>query len=544
MKELLSELYQVLGELNAPANVLDQVAAAAAGQPLPHATLLPFDLEMDPVGHVTGTMHGDVNGNTFFEVKLVGRRRLPFMGQSVYVGQPPSGLPTLAQQLLAALKGVTLTQDEIDVGTTAGEEQHAAARQAIAAAKQAQVEPASQQWMLPAHQIIKLANDHFENGGSSVLRTANNCIAEIQELARLLLPTALPDGDLPDAVIEATADAIGDAYDCVRVWEAWSVGTMGPDDFLQVADDGDRVAEIARAAITAWLGDQAAIKDSLTTGRQVEPVNQQVLAALKNAADALERAEFFDEAKNAHAVIAAAEQAQQAEPMSRAGYKHYIVSEPDLLHLMSVKIGAAYTCVQDASERTGIPVSLAQQPDQQQAEPVACEFFAYDPECGFETFKTEAEAKKYAQDSIDSYREEASEGWSELVNNVCWGVVLGTTREVALPDEYSGGNGLADDMKPVDYVLTDAQPPAVAAAAPDVVEQIAQQWDGCMYDSADGCHIDIGQDIRQAGQRFAAAPLAPAPALDEEECLHDFVMFRSECVKCGLPYAAAQEGGA
>ena len=60
--------------------------------------------------------------------------------------------------------------------------------------------------------------------------------------------------DLPDAVIEATAEAIGDAYDCVRVWEACGVGTMGPDDFRQVADDGDRVAEIARAAIIAWHG--------------------------------------------------------------------------------------------------------------------------------------------------------------------------------------------------------------------------------------------------------------------------------------------------
>lgn len=120
MKELLSELYQVLGELNAPANVLDQVAAAAAGQPLPHATLLPFAADADPIGHTTGAMHGDV----------------------------------------------------------------------------------------------------------------------------------------PDAVIQATAEAIGSAYDCMRVWSAWGVGTMGPDDFLPVADDGDRVAEIARAAIGAWLADQ------------------------------------------------------------------------------------------------------------------------------------------------------------------------------------------------------------------------------------------------------------------------------------------------
>lgn len=60
-----------------------------------------------------------------------------------------------------------------------------------------------------------------------------------------------PDDDLPDAVVDAVAEAIGGAYDCMRVWGAWSVGTMGPDDFLPVADDAERVAEIARAALEA-----------------------------------------------------------------------------------------------------------------------------------------------------------------------------------------------------------------------------------------------------------------------------------------------------
>lgn len=60
-----------------------------------------------------------------------------------------------------------------------------------------------------------------------------------------------PDDDLPDAVVDAVAEAIGGAYDCMRVWEAWSVGTMGPDDFQPVADDAGRVAEIARAALEA-----------------------------------------------------------------------------------------------------------------------------------------------------------------------------------------------------------------------------------------------------------------------------------------------------
>lgn len=39
---LLGELYQVLGALDAPDNVLDNVSAAIHDEPLPHATLLPF----------------------------------------------------------------------------------------------------------------------------------------------------------------------------------------------------------------------------------------------------------------------------------------------------------------------------------------------------------------------------------------------------------------------------------------------------------------------------------------------------------------------
>lgn len=42
LENLLGELYQVLGALNAPEAVLDQVIAALEGGPLPHESLLPF----------------------------------------------------------------------------------------------------------------------------------------------------------------------------------------------------------------------------------------------------------------------------------------------------------------------------------------------------------------------------------------------------------------------------------------------------------------------------------------------------------------------
>jgi hypothetical protein len=57
--------------------------------------------------------------------------------------------------------------------------------------------------------------------------------------------------ELREQVCTAVEGALGDAYDCTRVWSAWGVGTMSQDDFVQVSSDAARVAEIADAAMTA-----------------------------------------------------------------------------------------------------------------------------------------------------------------------------------------------------------------------------------------------------------------------------------------------------
>lgn len=49
----------------------------------------------------------------------------------------------------------------------------------------------------------------------------------------------------------AICEALGEAYDCLRVWEAWGCGTMRSDDFILVADDSDRVVEIREAVLQA-----------------------------------------------------------------------------------------------------------------------------------------------------------------------------------------------------------------------------------------------------------------------------------------------------
>lgn len=54
---------------------------------------------------------------------------------------------------------------------------------------------------------------------------------------------------LSDQATDAVAEAIGDAYDCTRVWSAWGYGTMSSDDFCLVIDDESRLAEITQAAL-------------------------------------------------------------------------------------------------------------------------------------------------------------------------------------------------------------------------------------------------------------------------------------------------------
>ena len=54
---------------------------------------------------------------------------------------------------------------------------------------------------------------------------------------------------LKEAISEAIREALGGALDCTRVWSAWGVGTMSEDDFSPVADDSERVGEIADAVM-------------------------------------------------------------------------------------------------------------------------------------------------------------------------------------------------------------------------------------------------------------------------------------------------------
>ena len=75
------------------------------------------------------------------------------------------------------------------------------------------------------------------------------------------LPTVQPEpgpalgaDDRLERVKEALAEALWCAYDCTRVWSAWSYKTMSANDFEAIAQNDDRITEIAQAAILAIPG--------------------------------------------------------------------------------------------------------------------------------------------------------------------------------------------------------------------------------------------------------------------------------------------------
>lgn len=95
----------------------------------------------------------------------------------------------------------------------------------------------------------------------------------------------------------------------------------------------------------------------------------------------------------------------------------------------------------------------------------------------------------------------------------------------------------------------------LCAGAPEAVIELLRkmEWIYSPADNEEFCEVcgrlkDNGHaaDCRLAAV-LSAAPRAvdsSVPVADEKECLHHFVMFRNECVKCGQPYDAAQKGGA
>lgn len=80
-------------------------------------------------------------------------------------------------------------------------------------------------------------------------------------------------------------------------------------------------------------------------------------------------------------------------------------------------------------------------------------FFMYEPDNGFETYKTAEEAKAAAEEAIHYYRGDAIDGWPDEVSQISWGEIKQASTQVGLrprEDDDPGSCGMI-----CDYQLTD-----------------------------------------------------------------------------------------
>lgn len=95
-------------------------------------------------------------------------------------------------------------------------------------------------------------------------------------------------------------------------------------------------------------------------------------------------------------------------------------------------------------------------------------FYMYSDDSGFETFETQEEAIKAAQEMIDACREDAYDGWPEAADTISWGVVIqqATETDFKKPAPENGWVGSSD------YKLLPETPATYAFLA----EVRAQVW--------------------------------------------------------------------
>lgn len=109
-----------------------------------------------------------------------------------------------------------------------------------------------------------------------------------------------------------------------------------------------------------------------------------------------------------------------------------------------------------------------------------CGFFAYDPDNGFEEFKTKEEAIAAAESYIDYYRGEACDGWPDEVAQVSWGIIMQESTRVNERPRTNDDSCDPDIETVCDYaLLPNIETPATSAALAAIealgVEKFAQR---------------------------------------------------------------------
>ena len=216
LESLCAELYQVAGALDAPVVVLDALHAAAGGDPLPDVSLIGLDIAND-IERDRAALRARVVG---LECRLSDAN-----GEVFRLEMATKHMLKLQQERDAAVIKVTELEAERD--------------------ERAKQEP-----------VAWLDRSTEERPGDTVWLPddlqgmSTRGLVPLYAAPPVAAPVRLTD-EQAEKVDEAIREALGDAYDCLRTWSAWSYGTMGPGDFSQVAEDSDRVADILNAAAAA-----------------------------------------------------------------------------------------------------------------------------------------------------------------------------------------------------------------------------------------------------------------------------------------------------
>jgi len=128
------------------------------------------------------------------------------------------------------------------------------------------------------------------------------------------------------------------------------------------------------------------------------------------------------------------------------------------------------------------------------------EYFMYGPDCGFERYDSQDEAVKAANEMIDSYREDAGDGWCDEVEQVCFGIVISYSRQhdVQQPSEDNGFLGS------VDYMMSAPKTPATDAYLNSVREDAVVNAAAHLGDMAAGKSASTAELIKSCGRALLA----------------------------------------